>query len=122
MNCLVYRLEYKGYYYVGSTNNLYTRLKSHKSVCFNTILIDGLYNYEQKIVEDIFIDLSDDFCINSQNENQTKENRLNQMKQYNQNNKEEIKEYKKQHYQNNKERLKEYQQKNRDRKKLEQVN
>ena len=136
MNC-IYKLEYKDFYYIGSTNNFKIRLWHHKSNCFNIIkkeynykkykvyrklgltkdnfykelkyeiLCDNLYEYEMKVLENEFIDLDDVFCINGYNSNRTEEQIKEYNKKYKKDHKEKIKKQSKEHYQNNKEKIKE---------------
>ena len=144
-NCVVYRLEYKKYYYIGSTDNFKNRFIKHKSNCFNinstkynfkiykkfrelgllkdifyndlkhTIILENLDKSVLKETENDYINLDDEFCLNSKNENtlkgkeykkeyyETHKERIKeQNKQYRQNNKEEIKKYNKKYYENNK--------------------
>jgi len=158
---LVYKLSYKNYYYIGSTKNFESRFTQHKSDCFNKNKYPNLKFYKKfkelgltkenfykeikhellcickddviKKMENIYIKLDDEFCLNIKRENQNvinneeyyknnkdhiikyninnyynnQEEKIEYQKQYNKDNKEKIKEYQKNWYQKNKEKIKE---------------
>ena len=145
--CVVYRLEYKGFYYVGSTDNIKNRLTLHKSVCFNinstkynlkiyknfrelgltkdnfykeikkTIILKNLDPIDLKSKENDYINLDDEFCLNDRNENRTKEYIKQYRKEYSKEYYETHKEQKKQYREKNKEKIKQYNKEYREKKK-----
>ena len=126
----IYKLSFNEYYYIGSTTDLKRRIIDHKSKCFNEngkeynkklyrkirecnidfddIVfeeIDCCFEWENRNeLENVYIDLEDEKCLNSQKENQ---GRYTNPKEYSKEYYENNKEYKKEYYENNKEKLKE---------------
>ena len=96
----IYELSYKNYHYIGSTKDFKKRFYKHKSFCFSknlkeynykvykkfrelglkkenfykevkhNILVCEIFKWECKIIENSFIDLEDEYCLNNQKENQ----------------------------------------------------
>jgi len=124
VNC-VYKLSYKNYYYIGSTENFDKRLIRHKHDCFNKnrkcynckemkkfrelgLTKENFYkdikykflcilNSNKKLTEyeNIFINLKDEYCLNTKKENQ---NSLNEDGSHN-------KDYFEEYYKKNKEKI-----------------
>ena len=141
MNC-VYKLEYKDFYYIGSTNDFKQRLWDHKSRCFNIkkkeynykkykvfrklgltkdnfykeikheILCDKIYEYEMKVLENEFIDLDDVFCLNCCIENLTEEQKKEYQKEYREKNKDKINKKQKEYREKNKDKINKKQREN----------
>ena len=120
---VIYKIELGKFYYYGSTDDIKTRLKTHKKDCFNPnnrkiykhlrnigITRDNFYEkikpiiicsirdcIEPRIVENKFINLDDKFCLNMVRAYRTEE---------------EKKEYDRKYYNKNKEKYKKYRDKN----------
>jgi group I intron endonuclease len=138
---IIYKIYNDEWCYIGSTLDLKKREREHKCRCNNekcneynyqlyqTIRDNGGWdNFKMEIVQKFNYNITkvelrkkEQFYINLLNPNMnscnayiSKEERLEQMKQYQEDNKEQIKENKKQYQQDNKEKAKQYQQANKE--------